>query len=101
MPRRTAAERRRVAAEIAADHDGVAHRRDLRREGITRHDVRVEVDAGRWVSQGRHTLRILTVEHRPRADLWTAVWESGWGAVLDGAAALVAQGMTGIRPLRH
>lgn len=95
MPRRTAAERRRVAAEIAADHDGVAHRRDLRREGIPRHDVRVEVDAGRWVSQGRHTLRILTVEHRPRADLWTAVWESGWGAVLDGAAALIGQGLTG------
>jgi len=30
--------------------------------------------------------------------LWQAVWESGSGAVLDGAAALVACGLTGFRP---
>lgn len=95
MPRRTAAERQRLAAELAADHDGVAHRVDLRRLGISRHEVRIELEAGRWTSFGRNTIRVLSVEANPRAELWTAVWESGWGAVLDGAAALVAQGMTG------
>lgn len=95
MPRGAAEERQRIAAVIAADHDGVVHRADLRRHGISRHHVRNEVAAGRWLSLGRHTIRILCVETSPRAALWTAVWESGWGAVLDGAAALVAQGMTG------
>ncbi|GGB75080.1 hypothetical protein N798_13835 [Knoellia flava TL1] len=74
------------------------HRADLRRMGVTRHDVRAELEAGRWASRGRHTIRVLSVETSARADLWTAVWESGWGAVLDGAAALVAQGMVGFAP---
>lgn len=96
MPARTNTERRRrAAAALAADHDGVVHRADLRRVGVSRHDVRTEVEAGRWASMGRHTVRVLSVDTSARADLWTAVWESGWGAVLDGAAALVAQGMTG------
>ncbi|MDT0214137.1 hypothetical protein Q9R29_09580 [Rothia sp. ARF10] len=96
MPARTNAQtRRQAAATLAADHDGVVHRADLRRIGVSRHDVRAEIEAGRWVSRGRHTVRVLSVEASARADLWTAVWESGWGAVLDGAAALVAQGMVG------
>lgn len=95
MPRRTSVDRQRLAAELAGDHDGVAHRADLRRMGISRHDVRIEVEAERWLSLGRNTIRVLSVETHPRAALWTAVWESGWGAVLDGAAALIAQGMTG------
>lgn len=95
MPRRSLDDRQRVAVDLAADHDGVAHRADLRRLGVSRHDVRIEVDAGRWLRQGRHTVRILSVEATARTPLWTAVWESGWGATLDGAAGLVAQGMTG------
>ncbi|EAQ00342.1 hypothetical protein JNB_09224 [Janibacter sp. HTCC2649] len=95
MPRRSAADRQRLAADLANEHDGVAHRAGLRRLGITRHEVRVELEAGRWMSLGRNTVRVLSVEVNPRAELWTAVWESGWGAVLDGVAALVAQGMTG------
>lgn len=95
MPRRSSVDRQRLAAELAADHDGVANRADLRRLGVSRHEVRIEVEAERWLSLGRSTIRILSVETNPRAALWTAVWESGWGAVLDGAAALVAQGMSG------
>ena len=98
MPRRNPVDRHRLACELAADHDGVVHRADLRLLGVSRHDVRVELEAGRWLRWGRHTLRVLAVEATARAPLWTAVWESGWGAVLDGAAALVAQGMTGFEP---
>jgi hypothetical protein len=45
-----------------------------------------------------HTVRVLEVPPEPVAELWRAVWESGPGAVLDGAAALLAHGMTGFTP---
>ncbi len=71
------------------------HRAELLRFGVTRHDVRTEIEAGRWVSLGRHTVQAHTGEPTEAARLWRAVWESGSGALLDGPAALVAQGMTG------
>lgn len=76
-------------------HSGVMHRAELRRLGITRHDVRTEVAAGRWASLGRHTVQAHTGPPTAAAQLWRAVWESGSGAILDGPAALVAHGMTG------
>lgn len=88
-------ERERRAAPIFAAHDAVAHRRDLRRVGVSRDDIRSEVAAGRWSTRGRHTVQLGVGRLGPRATLWHAVWESGSGAVLDGAAALVAAGMTG------
>ena len=84
-----------VAAELAADHDGVVSRESLRAAGIGRDTVRTEVRAGRWELMGDHTVRVLSVEAGPRLHLWRSVWESGRGATLDGAAALVAGGMTG------
>lgn len=92
------ARRASIAAEVAASHDGVAHRRDLRAAGLTRHDVASEIAAGRWVGAGRNTVVIGTGSLTGGARLWQAVWESGSGAVLDGAAALVASGLTGYRP---
>ncbi|NYI70909.1 very-short-patch-repair endonuclease [Naumannella cuiyingiana] len=91
-------ERRRRAGLVrglADDHDGVAHRRDLRRIGITREDVRGEVRAGRWAVHGRHTIAI-DGEPGGRALLWWAVWESGPGAALDGVSALLADGLPGV-----
>ncbi len=88
-------QRARAAGALAELHDGVAHRRDLRAAGVTRDDVRTEVRAGRWVASGRHTVVVRGTEPTGRGALWHAVWESGSGAVLDGAAALVAAGMTG------
>lgn len=87
-------ERTRRALAVAEDHDGVAHRSDLRAAQVTRADVRTEVAAGRWQVVGRHTVRIRP-PREDRARLWIAVWESGAGARLDGAAALLAAGMTG------
>ena len=93
--RLTRAERAGRAAALAADHDGVVHRKDLRAVGISRADVRSEVAAGRWTTRGIHTLQIGTGPLSAEAERWRAVWESGSGAVLDGASALHAAGLTG------
>jgi very-short-patch-repair endonuclease len=96
-PRRrlTRPERARIGAQMAARHGGVAHRRHLRAAGVTRADVRTEVDAGRWVTAGVHTVAVTAGELTDEAQRWRAVWESGAGAVLDGVSALHAAGLTG------
>lgn len=85
-----------VARRLAESHDGVVHRAALRDAGISRHEVRLEVLAGRWGTAGRHTVLVdgrSTPEGAAR--WWWAVWESGSGARLDGVSALSAQGMEG------
>ncbi len=96
-PRRrlSRAERARIGGEVAADHDGVAHRKDLRARGVTRADVRTEVAAGRWRTEGLHTVIIGTGAMSEEARGWHAVWESGPGAILDGVSALQAAGLKG------
>jgi hypothetical protein len=47
---------------------------------------------------GRHTVVIGPGPVSRPGLLWRAVWESGSGAVLDGAAALTASGLTGFTP---
>lgn len=99
-PRRlTREERQRRVSGLAETQDGLAHRRQLNALGVSHADVRSEVRAGRWALRGRHTIH-LGVALGPRAPWWTAVWESGGGAVLDGAAALVAHGLTGFFPVQ-
>lgn len=85
---------------MAEFHDGVASRRDLRAAGVTRADVRTEISAGRWSHLGRHTVGITKHELEGVARWWWAVWESGAGAVLDGASALCAGGLRGFEPVR-
>lgn len=94
------AERTRAARAVAALHEGVAHRAELRDVGVTRADVRTEVCAGRWALAGKHTVVIGTGPLTDDARHWQAVWESGSGAVLDGASALIASGLTGFAPHR-
>lgn len=95
MPLNHHSTREPVAAALAADHDGVVSRQLLQSAGIRRDAIRTEVRAGRWEVLGSHTVRVLSVDAGPRLHLWRGVWESGRGAVLDGASALVAGGMTG------
>ena len=90
--------RKDVTADLARDHGGVVHRAALRGAGIDKEAVRAEVRAKRWETSGRHTIRVREVAEEPAARHWQAVWESGTGAVLDGAASLAAQGMTGFTP---
>ncbi len=96
-PRRRVSREQRavVARRVAADHGGVAHRRDLRSGGVSRADVRTEVTAGRWTADGTHTVVIGTGPLSADGARWRAVWESGAGAVLDGISALHAAGLTG------
>ncbi|REF30812.1 hypothetical protein DFJ65_1832 [Calidifontibacter indicus] len=89
-----------LAEQIAATQGGVVHRSQLRSQRIGRDDVRAEVAAGRWQTHGKHTVAVLAVPTEPIAAYWTAVWESGSGALLDGPAALIAAGMTGFEPRR-
>lgn len=84
-----------MADSVARAHGGVATHALLLAAGLTRSDIRTEVAAGRWHVLGRHTLGITTSEPVGIARAWCAVWESGPGAVLDGASALVVAGLTG------
>lgn len=95
-PRLPRSERQRRAAWIASQHEGLAHRKELRAQGVTRHHVRVEAVAGRWAVLGRHTVGIGAGQPLTGgARLWWALWESGSRAILDGVSALQAAGLTG------
>lgn len=80
-------------ARVAADHAGVAHRADLLLAGVTRADLRTEIRAGRWRLVGRHTVLLAGADLVDESRWWSAVWESGPGAVLDGVTALAAAGL--------
>lgn len=90
-------ERARRASGVAQNQDGVISRDQLRALGITRHHVRNEVNAGRWVLLGRRSVAVTVGEISPRAQLRIALWETGGQAALDGVAALQAAGLTGYR----
>ncbi|MBO1766608.1 hypothetical protein JOB34_07250 [Allobranchiibius sp. GilTou38] len=85
--------RARAFARVASHHAGVAHRADLLREGVTRADLRTEIRAGRWRLVGLHTVLLAGAELVGESRWWSAVWESGPGAVLDGVTALTAAGL--------
>jgi hypothetical protein len=91
-----ARERRALAEKLAAARDGVVSRRELRDQGITRHHVRTEVDAGRWRAIGRQCVAVHTGDLSALARRWLAVWETGEAiAAIDGVTALQHAGLTG------
>ena len=57
-----------------------------------------EVTAGRWVTAGRHTVVIGNGSPVGEGLWWQALWETGAGAALDGATALLAAGLAGFTP---
>lgn len=87
--------RREEAAQLAEPQHGVLSRRQLYAVGVTRHEVRAHLRAGRWRRTGRQTVLVHTGPLSPRAREWVAVLESGPRACLDGASALIAGGLTG------
>lgn len=92
--------RRRVAAQLAADHDGVVTRSLLLERGISRQATTREVAAGRWAAHGVHTVAVHTGPLSAVANRWRAVWEVGAEAALDGVSALQAAGLTGFESER-
>ncbi|MGB3685659.1 MAG: hypothetical protein WA991_07555 [Ornithinimicrobium sp.] len=89
-------DRQGVARLIAADYGGVASRQALITSGMSTGTIRAEVNAGRWWRLGVHTIGIgASAMTQAPALWWWAVWEAGPGAMLDGASALQASGLTG------
>jgi very-short-patch-repair endonuclease len=84
-----------AAIALARDQAGVISLAQLRSCGITRSQLRAHVAARRW--QRVHT-QVVAVTTGPLTDTalcWAAVLEGGPGAHLDGASALIAEGLTG------
>lgn len=84
-----------MARQLAEPYDGVLTRRMLLDVGVTREQIRAEVEAGAWHKVGWHTLSVTGPVPTGRALWWTALWESGGAAVLDGVTSLLASGLTG------
>jgi hypothetical protein len=86
---------RRRAEDAAAAQTGVLSRRQLKRLGVSRWQIRAEIRARRWRAHGRHTVAVHAAELVGDALHWWAVFETGGGAVLAGATALKAAGLEG------
>lgn len=93
MPR-TFVERRALVADLLEQQAGVVSRKQLRERGIDRYAVRAEVAAGRWAVWGAQTVAI-AVTDQEQAMRWSALFEVGAGARLDGVTSLLQAGLTG------
>lgn len=85
----------RDAEGCARDQHGVLSRRQLRAIGVTRHVVRTEVRGKRWRAHGLQTVAVHTGSLDDRAAMWSALFEVGADAALDGVSSLIAGGLTG------
>ncbi len=92
----------RRARGVARSYAGLATRVMLRHVGLTVSFIRAQESAGRWTRLGRHSLGVTCTTPTFEGQHWVAIWESGPGAVLDGASALYAAGLTGwTEPVIH
>ena len=88
--------RRQLASELAEHQDGVASRSQLAALGISRHEVRSEVDGGHWRRHGRQTISVHTGPLTTLARCWAALFETGTAiAAIDGVTSLQHAGLTG------
>lgn len=92
----TPMERHRRIVAAAEETDHVLNHRRLRDLGVTRHQARAQLAAGRWQSRGFQTVDVQGGPLSERAERWRAVWETGEGiALVDGVSALQAAGLKG------
>ena len=70
-------------------------RRQLLQHGVPRWRTRSQVRARRWRTHGRQTVAVHTGALSQRALLWSGTFEAGTRGVLDGTAALLADGLEG------
>ncbi|MCW2844943.1 MAG: hypothetical protein JWN22_2859 [Nocardioides sp.] len=85
--------RRRRAERLAAGQAGILSRPQLYAAGLTRWEVRANLDADRWSRVGPQTVAVTTGQLGPPAWDWAAVLEGGPRAFLDGASSLRAGGL--------
>lgn len=92
-------DRRALAQELAEPQGGVVSRSQLAEVGITRHDIRSEVRAERWLVLGSQTVGTSRepLDRLPElARCWAAVWETGVDiAAVDGVTSLRQAGLAG------
>jgi hypothetical protein len=80
---------------VADDQYGVVSPAQIRNAGLTRWDVRTQVEAGRWRRIGRNTIAVHRGDLPQRGLWWHALFEVGPRAALDGVTALQAAGLFG------
>ncbi len=89
------ARHRRVLAEAETTGYVLDHQ-ELRALGVDRFQAARQVAAGRWARVGRRTFSVRDGPLTGEAQRWRAVWEVGRAiALVDGASALQAAGLTG------
>jgi hypothetical protein len=86
---------RESVRQLAADQGGVVSRRQLFGLGLTHWQIAAELRAGRWAQHLRQTIAVHTGELGELGLWWSAIFEVGSGAALDGASALCAAGLKG------
>jgi very-short-patch-repair endonuclease len=93
-----ASRRARVAAaeRLAEDQCGVLSRRQVYALGISRWQVRAQVEARRWRRTGRQTVATRTGALSVEQRRWVAVLETCPSAALAGVTALQAAGLSSI-----
>lgn len=85
----------REVMRIAEGQYGVISRRQLRAAGISRWNLRDELNARRWACFHRQAIIIHTGPLTDRAKMWATAIEAGSRAALDGVSALIAAGLVG------
>ncbi|WP_327637312.1 hypothetical protein OHB24_02670 [Kribbella sp. NBC_00482] len=69
--------------------------------GVSRWQVTAELRARRWAAHRRQTIATHTGELSELATWWSAIFEVGPGAALDGSSALRAAGLRGFADVLH
>lgn len=87
--------RLRTVRELADEQGGVVSRRQLYAAKVTRGQVRANVRAGRWRRIGSQSVALHSGPLLELGKWWSAVFEGGPRACLDGASSLIAGGLTG------
>lgn len=88
-----------TACELAEAAFGVVSRHQLRDAGVTRHQIRTHVDAGRFRLLGCGAVHVLAVGWcDERSPIVTAVANAGPSAWADGESALILAGLRGWTP---
>ena len=86
------------ALRQAAQQSGILSRRRLYGLGVTRSQLRAQLEARRWGRCLSQSISVTTGPLTIEARLWAAVFEAGPRAFLDGSSALCAAGLEHFSP---
>lgn len=94
---RRRATRRAGVRRLAREQAEVVSRRQLYAAGITRWEIRANLEADRWQTVGSQSVVLHTGPVPEEARWWAAVFEAGPRAFLDGVSSLQAAGLERFR----